>query len=61
MLKNPDAIEMVGLVEIKAKDSWVKIAMKTLNSCSKAKGGHYFTEPVHPIKYKIDDYFDVIK
>lgn len=34
--------------------------MKILNLCSKSKGGHYFTEPVDPAKYGIDDYFDVV-
>ena len=60
MLKNPESIDMNELEEIKAKDSWMKVAMKILNMCCKTKGGHYFTEPVDPAKYGIDDYFDVV-
>ena len=28
--------------------------------CCKAKGGYYFTQPVDPAKYGVDDYFDII-
>jgi hypothetical protein len=27
------------------------------STCSKAKGGYFFQEPVDPAKYGIDDYF----
>ncbi len=32
-----------------------------LTQCWKSKGGVYFHDPVDPIKFDIDDYFDVIK
>lgn len=34
--------------------------MRVLTLCCKAKGSFYFTQPVDPAKYGVDDYFDII-
>ena len=57
LLRNPEAIDISNLEEIKQKDSWVKIAQKVLSVCWKTKGGYYFHEPVDPSRFGIDDYF----
>lgn len=60
MMRRPDDIDLGLLEEVKVKDSWQKSASKILTTCWKAKGGHYFHEPVDPVKYGIDDYLDII-
>lgn len=51
---------MGQLEDIKVKDTWQRVAMRVLTICCKAKGSFYFTEPVDPAKYGVDDYFDII-
>ena len=40
--------------------SWQKCAQKLLNQVWKIKSAYYFYDPVDPVKFKIEDYFDVI-
>lgn len=61
MFKNPDNIDLSEIDDIKNQDAWVRLASKMLTTCWKAKGGYFFHEPVDPVRYGIDDYFDAIK
>ena len=56
---NPDSIseEEIKSVEL---ETWDKIALKIVTSCSKQKGAFYFVEPVDPVKFNIVDYYDII-
>lgn len=45
---------------MKSKDAWLRAASRVLTLCWKAKGGYYFHDPVDPVKYNVDDYFDII-
>jgi hypothetical protein len=42
MFRNPEEINTSCFEEVKAKDSWSKVAQKVLSICWKSKGGNYF-------------------
>jgi hypothetical protein len=58
-LANPDSIPQ-ELLEATLQESWEKAASKILALCWKYKGCHWFHEPVDPMKFSIDDYFNVV-
>lgn len=59
-LSNPDHIPQ-EVLESSMDDSWQTLAHKILTECWRLKTSHWFYEPVDPVKYKIHDYFKIIK
>ena len=60
ILENAD--EMINEdVYGREKDSWEKVAKKVLQAISKVKGCYLFQQPVDVVRYKIDDYYDIVK
>lgn len=45
----------------KETETWDKAAKKILQFILKVKGCYLFQQPVDVAKYKIDDYYDIVK
>ena len=58
-LNNPESIPHEFMEET-IKMSWQKAAQQILNKIWKMKGAYYFYDPVDPVKFEIEDYFEVI-
>ena len=48
------------MIENIVEDTWEKQAQKILAQCWKLKTSHWFYEPVEPLKFGVNDYFEVI-